>query len=280
MGGKKGNDEQEKFFNNAAQNIHALNQGYANIGNNLQYNNGTYDTGLYGSSTSTKNGTTWTPTSFQTQLVNYAQDNIPTLLNQYLNPSGDSEWYQQNKAIRQQAQQDAFENQVINPLASRNLTRGSSVNALSNMFANDVARQERQALLDDSDRAGQLASQLLNYYQLPYAMMSDSNTKAMQQANLANQYDLAKAQFELNRYNAQNEMSAKLMQILASMQNDGSSNSSKSSGGFNGVGAATGALGGAATGAAAGSVVPGIGTAVGAGVGALAGGALGGLGGK
>lgn len=224
MGGKKGNDEQEKFFNNAAQNIQALNQGYASIGNNLQYNNGTYDTGLYGSSTSTKNGTTWTPTSFQTQLVNYAQDNIPSLLQQYSTPTTDSAWYQANKAIRQQAQNDAFENQVINPLASRNLTRGSSVNALSNMFANDVARQERQALLDESNRAGEMAQQLMNYYQIPYAMMSDSNVRAMQQTNMANQYDLAKAQYELNKYNAQNQMSNQLMQTLMGLDNNYNNN--------------------------------------------------------
>ena len=252
MGGSKGNDDnKEQFMNNAAMSLQALNQGYANMGNNLQYNNGTYDTGLYGSSTSTKNGTTWTPTSFQTQLVNYAQNNIPTLLNQYLNPSTNSDWYQQNKAIRQQAQNDAFENQVINPLASRNLTRGSSVNALSNMFANDVARQERQALLDDSERAGQLASQLMNYYQVPYAMMSDSNVRAMQQANMANQYDLAKAQYELNKYNAQNQMSALLMNTLMGVDNNYNRSQQK---GQSDIGQIVGAIAGSA---------PSIGTSLG-----------------
>ena len=221
MGGSKGNDDnKEQFMNNAAMSLQALNQNYANMGNNLQYNNGTYDTGLYGSSTSTKNGTTWTPTSFQSHLVNYTQNNIPSLLNQYLNPTTDSEWYKANQAVRQQAQKEAFENQVINPLASRNLTRGSSVNALSNMFANDIAKQERQALLDESNRAGEMAQQLMNYYQVPYAMMSDSNVRAMQQANMANQYDLAKAQYELNKYNAQNQMSALLMNTLMGVDNN------------------------------------------------------------
>ena len=252
MGGKKGDDDQhQQFMQNGAQSLQALNQNYANMGNNLQYNNGTYDTGLYGSSTSTKNGTTWTPTSFQSQLVNYAQDNIPTLLNQYLNPTTDSAWYQQNKAIRQQAQNDAFENQVINPLASRNLTRGSSVNALSNMFANDVARQERQALLDESERAGQLASQLMNYYQVPYAMMSDSNVRAMQQANMANQYDLAKAQYELNKYNAQNQMSALLMNTLMGVDNNYNRSNQK---GQSDIGQIVGAIAGSA---------PSIGTSLG-----------------
>ena len=245
MGGSKSNDDdREQFMNNAAMSIQALNQGYATMGNNLQYNNGTYDTGLYGSSTSNKNGTTWTPTSFQSQLVNYAQNNIPMLLQQQLNPSTNSEWYQQNKAIRQQAQNDAFENQVINPLASRNLTRGSSVNALSNMFANDVARQERQALLDDSERAGQLASQLMNYYQVPYAMMSDSNVRAMQQANMANQYDLAKAQYDLNKFNSQNEMAMRLMNTYMDMDNNYyGSNQKKSSG--SDIGQIIGAIAGA-----------------------------------
>ena len=167
---------------------------------NLVYNTGTYDTGLYGSSTSTKNGTTWNPTSFQSSLVNYAESNIPSLIQQQLNPSTNSEWYQANKAIRQQAQNDAFENQVINPLASRNLTRGSSVNALSNMFANDVARQEQQALLDESNRAGQLANQLLQYYMVPYSMMTDANAGAMNQSNLANAWDLKRAGM-LDSYN-------------------------------------------------------------------------------
>lgn len=227
----------------------------------------TYDTGLYGTSTADKNGVTWTPTSFQTQLVNYAQDNIPSLLNQYMTPTTDSAWYQANKAIRQQAQNDAFENQVINPLASRNLTRGSSVNALSNMFANDVARQEQQALLDESNRAGELANTLLGYYQTPYNMMTSANQIAQQNVNAQNALALDKANFELNKYNALagNYLDYSRPQVT---QQSGSNT-------LAGIG--TGALSGAASGAAIGSVIPGIGTAIGAGVGAVGGGLAGGL---
>ena len=253
MGGKKGDDDSQQQFNtNAAGTVNSVRKKYQNIGKDLNYNEGTYDTGLYGSSTSNKNGTTWTPSGFQSQLVNYAQDNIPTLLNQYLNPTTESSWYKANQAVRQQAQNDAFENQVINPLASRNLTRGSSVNALSNMFANDVARQERQALLDESNRAGELAQQLMQYYQIPYAMMSDNNVRAMQQANMANQYDLAKAQFDLNKYNSANQITNAMFQTYMNMLNQ--NNQQNQNNGQSDIGQIVGALA---------STAPQIGTSLG-----------------
>lgn len=212
MGGSK-NEAEAGYKDEARWNAYSTlmqQQNALNQGNNLKYAKTNYDTGLYGSSVSDRNGTTWTPTSFQSQLVNYTQDNIPALLNQYITPTTDSAWYQANKAIRQQAQNDAFENQVINPLASRNLTRGSSVNALSNMFANDIARQEQQALLDESNRAGQLAQTLLGYYQIPYNMMFDSNKMAAAQSEAVSNYDL-------NKYNAVNNVFANYAGLLDSI---------------------------------------------------------------
>jgi hypothetical protein len=107
--------------------------------------------------------------------------------------------------------------------------------------------------LDDSERAGQLANQLMNYYQVPYAMMSDSNVRAMQQANMANQYDLAKAQYELNKYNAQNQMSALLMNTLMGVDNNYNGSNQKNSSGSD-IGQIVGAIAGSA---------PSIGTSLG-----------------
>lgn len=233
---------------------------------NLKYPTATYDTGLYGKSTTNSNGTTWTPTEFQSNLVNYAQNNIPALLQQYINPTADSDWYKANQAVRQTQQNQAFENQVVNPLASRNLTRGSSVNALSNMFASNLAQQEKQALVDESTRAGELANTLLGYYQTPYSMMSDANAASAAQSN-------ALANYELNRYNSINDNNLAYTRMLYNMMNPSTAISSN---GGNKVGSGiTGALGGAAAGATLGSALPGIGNAIGAGVGALLGGGSG-----
>lgn len=132
----------------------------------------TYDTGgLYGNSTTGRSGTTYTPTDFEKNLVNTTTGAIPQYLQQMINPSYDSEIFKAQTAQRNRLANQSFENNLINPLASRGLTRGSSVNQLSGMFANKLADAEIAAMANEDARVQGILNSLFNIYQVPYQNM-------------------------------------------------------------------------------------------------------------
>ena len=181
--------------------------------------------GLYGSSTTTPFGTTYTPTQFQKQLVGQVQGYVPSLIDYMVNPTTDNAYYQAQKNVRQQAQNDALENQVINPLASRNLTRGSAGQSLINSYADSVARQEAQALADSQGQTSALLSQLMGIYEVPYNMMTGVSQLSQNGANSV-------ANYNMEKYKAEQQAQANKYAMLGS------------------IGPAIGQLGGAALGGA------------------------------
>ena len=149
--------------------------------------------GLYGSSTTGKYGTTYNPSDFEKQLVSQTQAGIPQYLEQLINPSYDSEIFKAQTAQRNKLASRSFENNLINPLASRGLTRGSSVNQLSGQFANSLLDAEVAAMANEDARVQNVLSSLLATYQVPYNIMAGLNnqsqglyTNAQQAANSSN----------------------------------------------------------------------------------------------
>ena len=131
-----------------------------------------YDTGgLYGNATTGKHGTTYTPTDFETSLVQTTTGAIPQYLQQMINPSYDSEIFKAQTAQRNKLANQSFENNLINPLASRGLTRGSSVNQLSGNFANKLTDAEIAAMANEDARVKGILNSLFNIYQVPYQNM-------------------------------------------------------------------------------------------------------------
>ena len=134
--------------------------------------------GLYGSSTTNKHGTTYNPSQFETQLVNQTTAAIPQYLEQLINPSYDSEIFKAQTAQRNRLANQSFENNLINPLASRGLTRGSSVNQLSGQFANKLADLETDAMANEDARVQNILNSLLTTYQVPYNIMTGLNQQS------------------------------------------------------------------------------------------------------
>jgi hypothetical protein len=131
--------------------------------------------GLYGNSTTGRSGTTYDPSDFETNLVNTTTSAIPQYLQQMINPSYDSEVFKAQTEQRNKLANQSFENNLINPLASRGLTRGSSVNQLSGMFANKLADAEIAAMANEDARVQNILNSLLSTYQVPYNMMMGIN---------------------------------------------------------------------------------------------------------
>ena len=136
----------------------------------------TYNTGgLYGNSTTNKNGTFYNPSSFETQLVNQTTSAIPSYLQQLVSPTYDSQSYKNRQQQLANAATQSLENNIVSPLSERGLTRGSSVNQMSNQLANKLTDAELDLMNSEDSRVANVLSQLMNYYQVPYNMMSSAN---------------------------------------------------------------------------------------------------------
>ena len=131
----------------------------------------TFTTNLYGSATTGSSGTTYNPSAFESNLINMTSSYIPQYLEQLANPSYDSEVFQAQTQQRNRLANQSFENNVINPLSERGLTRGSSINQMSNQFANKLADLEVDAMAEEDERNAAMLNNLFSYYQMPYEMM-------------------------------------------------------------------------------------------------------------
>ena len=151
--------------------------------------------GLYGSGTA-GGSNTFNPTSFQSNLVKTSESGINDYLNQLINPTYDSEVFKAQTQQRNKLANQSFENNVMSPMASRGLTRGSNVNAMGNTFASNLADLETQAMANEDTRTQNVLNQLLSTYQLPYNIMTGLQNSATglvgQQANLNSQNQSAR----------------------------------------------------------------------------------------
>ena len=130
-----------------------------------------FTTGLYGSATTNKNGTWYNPSAFEKQLIGLTNTYIPQYMEQLVNPTYNSEIFKAQTAQRNRLANQNFENNLINPLANRGLTRGSSINQLSGQFANKLADLEVDAMANEDTRNANILNNLFSYYQVPYDMM-------------------------------------------------------------------------------------------------------------
>ena len=138
--------------------------------------NQTYSTGgLYGSSTTTKNGTTYNPSDFEKQLVSQTGSAIPQYLQQLISPTYDSQSYKNRQQQLSNSAHQSLENNIIQPLSQRGLTRGSSVNQMSNQLANKLTDAQLDLMNSEDSRVSNILGQLMNYYQVPYNMMTSAN---------------------------------------------------------------------------------------------------------
>lgn len=131
-----------------------------------------YDTGgMYGSGTAGKTNS-FNPTGFQSNLVKTTENAIPDYLNQMINPTYDSTVFKAQTAQRNKLASQSFENNLINPLAQRGLTRGSSINQMGNEFGKNLINAEQAAMTQEDARVSNILSNLFNYYQIPYSIMT------------------------------------------------------------------------------------------------------------
>lgn len=153
--------------------------------------------GLFGSSTSNKSGTKFTGEDWQVKmgelgsnLVNQSLQGMAT--NDYSNDPN-FQVYQDN--FNRQAQQ-AYDANVLNPLANRGLMRSSGLQAATNSFNNTMANN--LANLQDSyyNRQVNNLSNSLNSQNQLYNWITGLNNAALQNTNAVNDFNMQKYQAE------------------------------------------------------------------------------------
>lgn len=173
-----------------------------------------YDSGgLFGSGSAGGNNS-FNPTGFQKDVVNKAESAIPKYMDQLIKPSYDSDVFKAKQNQFNRLSNQAFDNNVINPLASRNLTRGSSINQMSNEFANNQANMVNDMMTTEDSRVSNIMNQLTNMYQMPYNMMMGMQGNASQMAQAQMQ---AQAQLDASRQQSQSGLWSGLAQGAGTM---------------------------------------------------------------
>lgn len=163
-----------------------------------EYPTTTVNTGLFGSSTTNKSGSTFTPTEFQKNLVGVTEQNaIPSLTN-YLNPDYESADYKRGDEYYTNKMNAQLQNNYLNPALSRNLLRGSTASDIMRGFASDLAANEYERQNNYRDQ------QLQNYMaaMMPYTTIYDMSkgTQGLS-SSLANSL----ASYNLNKYQIDNQ---------------------------------------------------------------------------
>ena len=126
-------------------------------------------TGLFGTTVTSENGSTFKPTDFQKQLVGITENNAGNSLTNYLNPNYESEDYLRGEDYYRNKLNTTLQNDYLAPALSKNLLRGSTAGDIMRGFASDLANTEYERQNDYRDQ------QLQNYMasMLPYTTIYD-----------------------------------------------------------------------------------------------------------
>ncbi len=118
------------------------------------------DTSLFGSTSTGKFGSTFSPTSFQNQFVNNAQNAMINAQNAYNNREVAQEAVDN---MNRQYQMD-FQNQLLNPALSKGWLRGSTAQDVMSVANQDYQNRRYDLVNDELQRNQQaLANNLANY---------------------------------------------------------------------------------------------------------------------
>ena len=161
----------------------------SNSSSSTTYKN-TTTTNPYVTSTTTDKGTTTTlqPNTALSSVYNFTNQNIDNLLNEYLNPSYDNAVNQAKMNYFKRNLDDTtrqnLENNIIAPLAQRNMIRSSQATDLYN----NLVKQNNRAIADYADNllassqndTGNIINNLMNMALQGYNVISGNQAQSLQ----------------------------------------------------------------------------------------------------
>ncbi len=148
---------------------------------------------LFGSSTSSKNGTSYSAPNWMKNSMSTISNNLNSTMNQMLSNdfTNDANFKVYQEQLNKSAAQN-YDSSVLSQLADKNLMRSSGLQAATNAFANTLA--DKTANLYDSyyNRQANNLSNLLNTSNTLYNYISGLNNSSQSNANSVSSYNLNK----------------------------------------------------------------------------------------
>lgn len=204
-----------------------------------EYATTNYDTGgLFGSSTTSKKGTSYTPASWMSNTMETVGGNVNSTLNNMLSNdyANDPNFQAYQNQLNKSAQQ-SYDASVLSPLANRGLMRSSGLQAATNAFADTLADQTTNLYDNYYNRQQNNLSSLVNTSNALFNYLTGVNSGSQTNSQNISNYNMKKYQLDSAGGNPLNN-------ALSGMVNGAITGAS--SGGL------WGALGGAALGGASG----------------------------
>ena len=170
------------------------------------YQAASFDTGgLFGSSTTDKNGTTFRPVGWQSETMTTVGNSIPTTFNNMLSGdfSNDANYQAYRNNLNRQLSQ-SFDANVLGQLANRGLMRSSGLQSATNSFADTLANNEMNLYNNYYDRQKNNLSALMDLSNNIYNQIMGVNQGSQSQANALNGYNLNK--YKLDQANNNNSL--------------------------------------------------------------------------
>lgn len=144
----------------------------------------------YATATTNNSGTTaaFQPGTALDSVYNFVNNNINSLLDEYLNPSLDSATNQAklNEYTNTLATESLknLENNIINPLSNRNMIRSSQATDLyenlSDANTDSLSSYINELLSESQDNTASVLNNLLSAYMLGYNVISDMQNQSLQ----------------------------------------------------------------------------------------------------
>lgn len=156
-----------------------------------KYAKTTTDTGLFGSATTSRKGSTFSPTEFQKNLIGVTEANaIPSLQN-YLNPDYESEDYKRGDEYYTNKMNNLLQDSYLNPALSKNLLRGSTASDIMRGFGQDLANTEYERQNDYRSQQLQDYMAAMMPYTTIYDMSQGTQGLSNQLSNNVSSYNMA-----------------------------------------------------------------------------------------
>lgn len=163
-----------------------------------EYATASYNTGgLFGSSTSSKTGTTYKPTSWMNNTMGTIGGNLNNTLSSMLN----NDFMKDPNFLRYQNQftknmNDLYDTSVLSNLANRGLMRSSGLQGATNAFANTLANNQLALYDNYYNRMNNNLSNMLNTSNALYNYITGVNTGSQNNANNVSNYNLEKTKVD------------------------------------------------------------------------------------
>lgn len=155
-----------------------------------------YDTGgLFGSSTTSKKGTTYDPENWMAGINNTAASGIGTTLNNMLSNdySNDANFQAYQDNLNRQAQQN-YDASVLSPLANRGLMRSTGLQAATNSFNNSLIDNTTDLMDNYYNRQANNLSNLLNTQNALFNYITGVNQGSQTNSQNVSNYNMQKYQ--------------------------------------------------------------------------------------